>query len=108
MADEGDAARLRLLYDLGCAFTARIELNDLLPFIIEKCRDESAASQVDVRVVSATNRELRSDVQQGRFRSDLFYRLAVFPIRLPARPAGRHSRSGEAFCHARGRTAAEI
>jgi hypothetical protein len=32
MADEGDAARLRLLYDLGCAFTARIELNDLLPF----------------------------------------------------------------------------
>jgi sigma54-dependent transcription regulator len=108
MADEGDAARLRLLYDLGCAFTARIELNDLLPFIIEKCRDESAASQVDVRVVSATNRGLRSDVQQGRFRSDLFYRVAVFPIRLPARAAGRHSRSGKAVCQARGRTAAEI
>jgi hypothetical protein len=32
MADEADAARLRLLYDLGCAFTARIELNDLLLF----------------------------------------------------------------------------
>jgi hypothetical protein len=46
MADEADAARLRLLYDLGCAFTARIELNDLLPFIIEKCRDALAAEGV--------------------------------------------------------------
>jgi transcriptional regulator with GAF, ATPase, and Fis domain len=44
---------------------------------------ESAPSRVDVRVVSATNRELRSDVQQGKFRRDLFYRIAVFPINLP-------------------------
>jgi transcriptional regulator with GAF, ATPase, and Fis domain len=44
---------------------------------------ESVPTKVDVRVLSATNRELRSDVQQGRFRDDLFYRIAVFPIRLP-------------------------
>ncbi|MBV8054561.1 MAG: sigma 54-interacting transcriptional regulator, partial [Deltaproteobacteria bacterium] len=44
---------------------------------------ESVPSRVDVRVLSATNRHLRADVQQEKFRSDLFYRIAVFPIKLP-------------------------
>ena len=39
--------------------------------------------QIDVRVIAATNRDLEQDVKQGRFRQDLFYRLATFMIKLP-------------------------
>jgi two-component system, NtrC family, response regulator GlrR len=39
---------------------------------------------VDVRIVAATNRNLRGEVNSGRFRADLFYRLAVLEIRMPA------------------------
>jgi two-component system response regulator HydG len=39
--------------------------------------------QVDIRVVTATNRDLQALCREGRFRQDLFYRLAVIPIELP-------------------------
>jgi len=58
----------------------------LLRAIEEKVIDRiggRASIPVDVRVVAATNKDLKSAVDRGEFRGDLFFRLAVFPIEIP-------------------------
>jgi transcriptional regulator with GAF, ATPase, and Fis domain len=43
----------------------------------------SKTVKIDVRIIAATNRNLEEEIEAGRFRSDLFYRLNVFPVRIP-------------------------
>ncbi|RMG62776.1 MAG: sigma-54-dependent Fis family transcriptional regulator [Calditrichaeota bacterium] len=54
-----------------------LQEGEIFPLGAEKPR------KVDVRIISATNRDLQSLIQAGKFREDLYYRLNVFPIRIP-------------------------
>jgi transcriptional regulator of acetoin/glycerol metabolism len=52
-------------------------------------RAGSQPISIDVRVLAATNRDLEAAASAGTFRQDLFYRLNVFPIRIPSLRAER-------------------
>jgi len=68
--------------DLGPDAQAKL-LRALESGVIERVGG-SGPIQVDVRVIAATNRDLRSEVDAGRFREDLLFRLDVVPIHMPA------------------------
>jgi PAS domain S-box-containing protein len=80
------------LADKGTIFLDEIgemplELQVKLLRVIQEGEIEAVGSsitkKIDVRIIAATNRDLRQAIKDGKFREDLYYRLNVFPIRVP-------------------------
>src|SRR6059036_3958853 len=68
--------------DMSLALQAKI-LRAVQEREIERVGGSGETIPVDVRLIAATNRDLKEAIKQGRFREDLYYRLAVVTIRLP-------------------------
>jgi two-component system, NtrC family, response regulator len=64
--------------DLQAKFLRVLETNEFIKV------GDTKSTKVSVRIIAATNRHLEEDVNNGRFREDLYYRLNVFSIHLPA------------------------
>jgi DNA-binding NtrC family response regulator len=83
LAEEADGGTLFLdeIGEMSPAMQAK-----LLRFLDDGCFRRLGGTEpihVDVRIVSATNKDLEAEVREGRFRADLYYRLAVIPLYLP-------------------------
>lgn len=78
---DGGTIFLDEIGDIPPAMQVRL-LRVLQEGTFERVGDEKTI-RVDVRLISATNRDLRQEIESGRFREDLFYRLNVMPLCLP-------------------------
>jgi Nif-specific regulatory protein len=78
---EGGTLFLDEIGELGISLQAKLlrvlQENEIRPV------GATASKSIDVRIICATNRSLEKEVERGTFRQDLFYRLRVFPLRLP-------------------------
>jgi two-component system, NtrC family, response regulator GlrR len=91
----GAVARTAGLVDAACDGTIFLDEVDALPLSVQakllrflqqkeyRCLGSTHVKKADVRVISATNSDLRERMQSGQFREDLFYRLNVLQLRLP-------------------------
>jgi two-component system, NtrC family, nitrogen regulation response regulator NtrX len=81
-AADGGTLFLDEVADLSLPAQAKV-LRVLQEMRFERLGGEKTIS-VDVRVIAATNKDIRAEIATGRFREDLYFRLAVVPIRMPA------------------------
>jgi len=65
-------------FDLQSKLLRVLETNEFIKV------GDTKPTRVNVRIIAATNRELKDEIREGKFREDLFYRLDVFTIRLPS------------------------
>lgn len=61
----------------------QVKLLRVLQFGTYERVGENAGRTANVRIIAATNRDLKSEVQEGRFRADLYYRINVVPVHIP-------------------------
>jgi two-component system nitrogen regulation response regulator NtrX len=80
-AADGGTLFLDEVADLSLPAQAKV-LRVLQEMRFERLGGEKTVS-VDVRVIAATNKDIRAEIAAGRFREDLYFRLAVVPIRMP-------------------------
>lgn len=81
--EEADGGTIFLDEIAELPLTTQVKLNRVLQEKEIRRVGENQPVRVDVRIVTATHRDLRAEVAAGRFREDLFYRLNVLPICLP-------------------------